>query len=436
MGKLHNPPSLQWEVTADCNHDCTHCYNYWRKDFEKITGLSKSKTENEYQEIAEKIVNLKPVSVTITGGEPLLVFDKIRPSIDLLCKNQIVVSMNTNAVLLTDEICDYLKEKDIHLFISFPCAEPDICDMITNRKGSFNRIVKSLDMAAKHNLNFATNMVVSSKNIDYVEMTIEFLKKRYNAHYISLTRVAKPINSDDSFNEWLLHRKDINRLLDISVESTKKYDKLIIGTACPYTPCSINSQEAFNLFGYQRICTAGKTNFAIDTNGNYKACPRDSRLYGNILTDSFDTVYERMHEWRDGSFIPEECKNCKELLRCLGGCRVDAIPFSGKSNTMDSISNLDNLPIKYTAKPKKHDYHGITFKYNSEKVQCLANNDSVRLSRDREFVIITPKLFDFLKNHSNRFTNEELARSFNQETSVTDNVIGRLLSEGIIQINS
>ena len=433
MAKLHNPPMLQWELTAECNHDCVHCYNYWRKDFEKIAGLSKSKSEEEYIEIARKIVELKPVAVTITGGEPLLVFDRIKSSIDLLRENHIYLTMNTNAVLLNDDICSYLKERGVHLFISFPCAEPDICDMITNRKGSFDRIVKSLDLVNEYGLGFATNMVVSTKNIDYVEMTIDFLKKRYDTHYISVTRVAKPINSDKSFDEWLLDHEGINRLLDISVKATKSYDNLTIGTACPYTPCSINSQEAFDLFGYQKICTAGKTSFGIDTDGNMKACPRDSRLYGNILIDSFEEIYERMHEWRDGSFIPDDCKDCKELLHCLGGCRVDAIPFTGKSNAMDSVSNLENLPLKYLAKRKEHDYDGKEFVFNSDEIQCVASDDSVRLSRDRRFVIITVKLFDFLKDHNSGFTNEELARYFKQDVSVVNDVIGRLLSEGIIQ---
>ncbi len=433
MAKLHNPPMLQWELTAECNHDCVHCYNYWRKDFEKIAGLSKSKSEEEYIEIARKIVELKPVAVTITGGEPLLVFDRIKSSIDLLRENHIYLTMNTNAVLLNDDICSYLKERGVHLFISFPCAEPDICDMITNRKGSFDRIVKSLDLVNEYGLGFATNMVVSTKNIDYVEMTIDFLKKRYDTHYISVTRVAKPINSDKSFDEWLLNHEGINRLLDISVKATKSYDNLTIGTACPYTPCSINSQEAFDLFGYQKICTAGKTSFGIDTDGNMKACPRDSRLYGNILTDSFEEIYERMHEWRDGSFIPDDCKDCKELLHCLGGCRVDAIPFTGKSNAMDSVSNLENLPLKYLAKRKEHDYDGKEFVLNSDEIQCVTSDDSVRLSRDRRFVIITVKLFDFLKDHNSGFTNEELARYFKQDVSVVNDVIGRLLSEGIIQ---
>lgn len=436
MAKLHNPPSLQWELTPECNHDCVHCYNYWRKDFEKIAGLSKSKTEEEYLTLARKIVELKPVSVTITGGEPLLVFDKIKSSISLLHENRIYLTMNTNAVLLNDEICQFLKGKDVHLFISFPCAEPSICDTITSRKGSFERIVKSLDLVQSYGLDFANNMVVSTKNIDYVEMTIDFLKKRYDTHYISLTRVAKPINSDDSFDEWLLSHEDVNRLLDISVWATKNYDRLTIGTACPYTPCSINSQEAFDLFGYQRICTAGKTNFGIDTDGNFKACPRDSRLYGNILVDTFEEMYERMHEWRDGSFIPEECKSCKELMRCLGGCRVDAIPFTGKSNALDSISDPNNLPLKYTSRPKEHNYDGKKFIFKCSEIQYVSNEDSVRLSRGRRFVIITLKLFDFLREYNSGFTNEELARYFGQDISNVNSVIGRLLSEGIIQVDN
>ena len=283
MAKLHNPATMQWELTTECNHDCVHCYNYWRKDFEKIADLSRSKTEQEYLEIAKRIVKIKPVAVTLTGGEPLLVFNEIKSSLEYLQKNNIFVTINTNATLLTDEMCKYLKNRRVHLFVSFPCAEPEVCDIITNRSGSFSRITKSLDLAYSFGVDFVCNVVVSKQNIDYVEKTVDFLVENYRLDYISLTRVAKPINSDDSFNSWLLNHDDINRLLDISVKKTKEYKGLTIGTACPYTPCSINSQDAFDLFGYQKLCTAGKTSFAIDIDGNFKACPRDSRHYGNIL---------------------------------------------------------------------------------------------------------------------------------------------------------
>lgn len=429
---LQKPPSLQWELTPNCNHDCIHCYNYWRKDYEKIDGISKTKSEAEYFEIAKRIVELQPVSVTLTGGEPLLAFAQIRKSIDLLQKNKIVVTINTNASLLNDDICNFLKSRDIHLFVSFPCAEPEICDIIVNKHGAFHKIVRGLDVAYSYDLDFSNNIVVSKKNIDYVEKTIDFLVDRYQCSFVSVTRVSRPINSDASFNDWMLDRDGIHRLLDIIVFVNKKYPKLTIGTACPYTPCSINSQDAFSLYGYQKMCTAGKTSFAIDVDGNYKACPRDNRLYGNIFEDSFATIYARMHEWRDGSFLPAECKKCTELSKCLGGCRTDSIPFTGKSDSLDCISDPDNLPIKYSIQPKRTVSKDTVVIYDPDKVVCVEHENMIRLSHGRNYVMVTPKFYEFLSNNGEGFTTERLAKAFNKSSDVAEKVIGRLLAEKII----
>ena len=129
MNNLRYPPNVQWEVTTECNHNCIHCYNYWRKDSEKIAGMTKFNSEEEYLRLAKKIIEQKPISIVITGGEPLLVFDKIKSSIDLLLQQGIVVSINTNVALLDEDIAEYLKERNIGLFVSFPCANADICNI-------------------------------------------------------------------------------------------------------------------------------------------------------------------------------------------------------------------------------------------------------------------------------------------------------------------
>ena len=50
MEKVKNPPTMQWEMTAECNHDCTHCYNYWRKDFENDREqIQKSRVGNDIE---------------------------------------------------------------------------------------------------------------------------------------------------------------------------------------------------------------------------------------------------------------------------------------------------------------------------------------------------------------------------------------------------
>lgn len=426
------PPNVQWEVTTECNHDCIHCYNYWRKDEEKIAGMSKVKTGAEYLEIAKKIADNKPVSVVITGGEPLLVFEKIIPSIEYLQSCGIIVSINTNAAKLTVEIAEYLKEKGITMFVSFPCSDSEVCDFITNTSGSKERIVEKLDMAYRIGVKFTNNIVVSKKNLGYIEESARFLKKRYEVKTVSITRVGKPINSDDSFDSYMLDKADLKKLQDISVSLTKEGIK--VGTSCPYTPCSLYTKEAFELFAYEKLCTAGKTSYSIDTDGNIKACPRDSRLYGNVLTDNFSEIWERMHEWRDGTFIPEECKKCKVLFKCLGGCRTDAIPFTGKSNCLDLISNMDNIPIKFERESvlssrKNNESDAFVV---SKDLSVVKDGENYRITHARNYVFATQKLYKFLASHES-FSFVDLKNFFESDDyEITNKAINKLVYNGII----
>ena len=69
---LKAPLSVQIEVTENCNHRCTHCYNYWKKGdkciFENMTFATAKK-------VADEVINSQVFGVTLTGGEPFLNFD-------------------------------------------------------------------------------------------------------------------------------------------------------------------------------------------------------------------------------------------------------------------------------------------------------------------------------------------------------------------------
>lgn len=432
MNSLRYPPNIQWEVTSECNHNCIHCYNYWRKDSQKIAGMCKFRTEEEYLLLASKIVEQKPVSVVITGGEPLLVFDKIKSSIELLLKKGIFVSINTNAALLTEEIVDFLVEHKMGIFVSFPCSDEKVCDFITGKKGSVKSIVEKLDLAYAKKLSFTTNIVVSTANILQVQDTVGFLKNRYNLPNVYITRVGKPINSDETFNQYMLDFNNLARLQDICVHIAKNMD-IKVETSCPYTACSLYSKEAFELFAYTKTCTAGKTSYAIDTEGNVKACPRDSTLYGNILTEDFDKIWARTEDWRNGAYLPEECKKCDSLSKCAGGCRVDSLPFTGRLDKLDTISNLANLPIKYTKNPSS----ASTF-CPEDAFAVPANITFVtepegfyRVSVNRRYTFITPALFEFLSTRG-AFTLNELATFFDVTIDVANNVVKTLMSNTIV----
>lgn len=430
MKKLKYPPHVQWEVTPECNHNCIHCYNYWRKE-EPDCKRKEFHSEEDYISIAKKLIEQKVNTVVITGGEPFLVFEKVIPAIDILLKNGIKVSINTNAVLVDDDIINYLLKNKIRLFISFPSANSEICDQITNIKGSAKRIIKSLDNLLSKGVNFGLNIVVSKINIDDVEETVKFLKERYQIPRINITRVGKPVNSDDSFNKYFLDRRDISKLQEISVNIHKNL-QIDVDSSCPYTPCSIETQEAFDLFGYRKMCTAGKTTFSIGFDGSVKACPRDSKSYGNIFSEKFENIWNEMEEWRDDSLLPKECKNCKEKRSCQGGCRVDGYPFTGKRNSMDSIANLDNLPIKFKVRDR------MATKFNEQNKFKVADNLNIvqeefgyRISKMERYIYATEELKDFLIS-KDIFSIEDIKEVFDVNFDVANSVINRLVYCGIV----
>jgi len=175
---LHYPPVVFWEVTDQCNHNCIHCFNYWRTDKQALAN-SCLKTEEEYLAIAKRILQQKPVRVIFTGGEPLIAFKQLRPALELLHENRVNLSFNTNAALLTEEIAEFFARHRIGMFISFPSCKMEEFDRIVDCPGAFSRVGKALEIAKRHFLFFSFNMVVSRINLGSIFDTAQYLKNTF-----------------------------------------------------------------------------------------------------------------------------------------------------------------------------------------------------------------------------------------------------------------
>jgi len=150
MFKTLYPPSVQWEITPLCNQNCIHCYNHYRTDFDSIANTFLS-SEDYFLSIAKKLIENKPLSVTITGGEPLLVWNKIKSSIKLFRENDILVNLNTNAILVNQEIAEFLYSYRISCFVSLPTSDPILCDFITSSHQSLEKISKGVKILREFN---------------------------------------------------------------------------------------------------------------------------------------------------------------------------------------------------------------------------------------------------------------------------------------------
>lgn len=426
MKELLYPPFLQWEVTSECNHNCIHCYNYWRKNKETNNDVA------DHLSIAKKIVERHPISVVITGGEPLLVFNSIKSSLMLLKDNGIALSINTNAVLVTDEIAKFLAEMDISTFVSLPCSKPGICDEITNVSGSLKRIEKGIKTLLSHNVRVTVNMVVSKKNLNYIYDTAKYAKEVLGISKFFASRVSKPINSDKEFDKELLNKNEVTYIYKELIRISKELE-MQTDTATPMPVCMFYEEEIFNRFAYSKNCTAGKTSYGLDCLGNIKACPRDVEIYGNILTDNFSEVWGKMEQWREGKFLPQECEACNVKNSCNGGCRLDAFPITGERNSLDPVTCLENIPIKFKKKEKKNCFSSDMFFYIPENIKYLEEKCGWRVNVGRNILIITSELKEFLITRT-RFCISDFMNEFDVEYSLANNVVNRLLANGIISI--
>lgn len=149
-----------WKVATLCNLNCTYCYIY-NLDDQTWRDQPKFMSEEVARQAAVRMRDhcqahgKDRVSLTFHGGEPLLggrshlemltgVVDEVLGAADV----QVDLGMQTNGLLLTPEICDFMLEAGISLGVSMD-GPPEINDRyrLDHRgRGSSRRLDEKLDL--------------------------------------------------------------------------------------------------------------------------------------------------------------------------------------------------------------------------------------------------------------------------------------------------
>ena len=310
--KLKSPVSVDIEVTKKCNHSCRHCYN----SFFLNKGTT---TRKKLDIIVEELKNNDVWYATITGGEPLCDIDNTLYLMEQLNNNGIGIGLNSNLSLMNDTIAQmiapYLESNSI--LTSLPSPYENQCDEIIGIKGGYKAICRGIECCTKNNISVAINIVATSDNIPNLFM-VENLIQKYDLTAVFITRVIpvpKVINPLHS-----LERNNIQTIADSLVKLNEKYG-VEIGSLTSLPLCLLN-EDMRSAFSTSK-CLAGISSCTIDsTTGNVRPCPQNENSYGNIFEDGLKKCWELLSPWRDGTYIPDECKQCPSLYLCGGECRL------------------------------------------------------------------------------------------------------------------
>jgi sulfatase maturation enzyme AslB (radical SAM superfamily) len=162
--------SFTFLMTEACNFACSYCYQ------------KRGQWEIESSLIEKAVEFLLPLLrkegyVNFYGGEPLLAFEKIRRTVDLIriknrVRKKITYSLSTNGSLLDDKVLRFLDDNRFRVLVSFDGLAQDV----SRKKGSFAALVPIIRrMGEFPRIRFRTHSVFTAETVGQLAPSLEFI---------------------------------------------------------------------------------------------------------------------------------------------------------------------------------------------------------------------------------------------------------------------
>ncbi len=421
MSILLYPPYLQWEVISECNHKCIHCYNYWRADNLEVVRYS------DFDAITEQIIARRPVYMAVTGGEPLLVFDQIKPCLQRIIDSGIRMSVSSNGTLITEDVAEFYERNNIDTVISFPSIDPKICDCVCNSSGVVEKLRKAFTILERHNIQTTINIVLTKLNLPTLWETLKAVKEWGFTARVGIAQ--RPINASDEYLRYELDKDDFRQIVRECIRVKRELGVDVDLSVC-VPDCAFDSEEEYISVG-KGECYAGTIAYSIGTDGGVKACQCDIKTYGNILLDDFAEIYSRMSEWRNGGVIPPECSGCVRELTCRGGCRVEAYAHGGDRRTFPAFADRNNAPSEFCGAEEVWDFQDDQVFTLSPDALFLKDRECWRVSSGITAVHLADDFAEWLRGKG-VFTFGELLRLTGAEREELAVILSMLANNSII----
>lgn len=407
--KISGPVTMHLELTEACPERCRHCYNFVRDA--NYMPMSISKEDIDF--ILNDFKANGGFHVILTGGEPLLVFDKLLYAVEGVLSRGFSLSVNSNLMTASPDKMKVLKEAGVeHILTTIFSHEPTTHDFIASRQGAHTEILKGIQVTREAGIRVSVNMIVTNVNDNHVYETGRLLHKIGLRKFIANRMIPSTLNSDTLKEEFLIKDETAKRYINDLLRLNKELG-MTVSTCRALPHCFLGDlNEHFDFVA--RGCNAGKRHLLVGVNGNARACVHEAEVYGNVKKIGIKGVWDNMEKWRRKDMLPKDCQECSLVDICEGGCRQIAEVVSG------NWSEKDNL-----CKGKVNTSQNFNLSVNSEVLNKVKNerfivNSDLDFRKEEDFylvrifgakcVLIEVKFGDFLisvQNSGVSFTMDE-----------------------------
>ncbi len=337
-----------------CNIDCKYCF-YLEKEKLFPRGENSRMPKDVLENYVRQYIEAQPgkeVTFAWQGGEPTLMgVDFFRQAVAFQKKHgngkKIANSFQTNATLLNDEWCRFLRDNDFLVGISIdgPRELHDAHRVDRKQNSTFDRVMRGIGLCRKHGVQFNTLTCVTRRNSKKPLEVYQFLRKigsRYlqfipiverkpddTAALLNLTLATPPEAEDESdkfspVTPWSVLPKDYGKfLVNIFDHWVRNH---VGGTYVQIFDVALGNwmDMGGSLCIFSEHC--GRA-LAIEHNGDLYACDHyvyPQYLQGNIrdksIAEMVDSPVMKKFGRDKSDTLPAYCRRCDYRFACHGEC--------------------------------------------------------------------------------------------------------------------
>lgn len=308
------PYRMDLALTYGCNNHCAHCYNE--------PGRGKNCLDkDQWIRVLDKLNEIAIPHVVFTGGEPTIL-PYLPDLISYADQLGIVSGLNTNGRLLRDEnLTAKLKAASLdHVQITLESTDPAIHDAMVGARGAWEETVAGIKMAVKHKIHINTNTTLLKQNasVEAINKLSDFLAElavpTFGLNALIYSGKGKEVDS-------AINAEQLPELLNAAQSAAERNGQRLLW----YTPtqyCHFDPVECG--VGY-KSCSAAKYSMCIEPDGNVLPCQSWYDPVGNILKDSWDTIWNApmCKRLRFKEYMPQKCRGCESFELCTCGCPLE-----------------------------------------------------------------------------------------------------------------
>ena len=337
---LHNkaawagiPLNGTFELTPCCNMACKMCYvRMTKQQQEEIAPL---RTAKEWLALAEEAKQQGLVYLLLTGGEPFLRSD-FREILSGLNKMGLLVSINSNGTLITEEVISWLKETPpVRVNVTLYGASDATYERLCGNPHGFTQTVRGIRLLKNAGITVKINCSITPHNVDDIEGIFAFAKQEELLVQAS-SYMFPPLRRDNAMIGW----NDRLSAEDAAYQSARI---ACLANGEDYFLQQMKSRTPFSLPGESGEdcpelpeegegirCRAGKCSFWVTWDGRILPCGmflgEDAE---NVFAVGFENAWGHVRESVKAIRMSPKCSKCQVRDQCKA-CAAMALTETGR----------------------------------------------------------------------------------------------------------